>query len=82
MPSCARGIHLLSLRGILVAYFDVEALCCLKVVVAGYWLCCFGPPPAVGLPQSFLVAKQALLSLLYPFGLVRRLSGRFQVSRH
>ena len=42
MLSCAREIHVLCLRGILVAYHGVRALCCLEVVVVGCWLCHFG----------------------------------------
>ena len=58
MPSCAREIHVLCLKGILVAYLSVGALHCLKVVVAGSWLYYFGPRPAVGLPRgSWLLAK-------------------------
>ena len=38
MLNCARGIHVLCLKSILVAYLGVRALCCLKVVVAGCWL--------------------------------------------
>ena len=41
----------------MVAYLNVGALCCLGVVVAGCWLCHFGPRPAVGLPQGFVVAS-------------------------
>ena len=48
---------MLCLRSILVAYFGVEAFCCLQVVVAGSWLCRFGPRPAVGLLQSYPVAS-------------------------
>ena len=55
MPSYAREIHLLCFRDILVAYLGVGALCCLKVVVAGCWLCHFGSRPAVGLPWGFPV---------------------------
>ena len=47
MLSCACEIYVLCLRGILVAYLGVGALCCLGVVVAGCWLCRFGPHPAV-----------------------------------
>ena len=43
MPSYAREIHVLCFRGILVAYLGVEAFCCLKVMVAGCWLCRFWP---------------------------------------
>ena len=57
MPSCACGVHVLCLRGILVACLGLGVLCCLKVVVAGYWLCHFDPRPAVGLPQGFPVAS-------------------------
>ena len=57
MPSCARGIHMLCLRSILIAYLGVETLCCFEVVVAGFWLCHFGSCPAIGLPQGFLVAS-------------------------
>ena len=57
MLSCACEIHLLCLRGILVAYLGMRVLCCLKVVVAGCWLCHFGPRLAIGLPQGFLVAS-------------------------
>ena len=57
MPSCARGINVLYLKGILVAYLGVEALYCLEVVVAGSWLCCFGPRPAVGLSRNYLVTS-------------------------
>ena len=56
MLSCACEIHVLCLRDILVAYLGVGALYCLKVVVACCWLCHFGPCPAIGLPQGFLVA--------------------------
>ena len=56
MLSCARGIYVLCLKGIPVAYLGVGVLCCLGVVVAGCWLCRFGPCLAVGLPQDFLVA--------------------------
>ena len=56
MLSCAREIHVLCLGGILVACLGVGALGCLKVVVASSWLCHFGPRPAVGLPQGFIVA--------------------------
>ena len=56
MLSCKFDLYVLCLRGILVAYLGVEAICCLRVVVAGSWLCRFGPHPAVGLPQGFLVA--------------------------
>ena len=35
MPSCAGEIHVLCLKGILVAYLGVGALCCLEIVVAG-----------------------------------------------
>ena len=56
MPSCARGIHVLGFRGILVACLGVGAFHCLKVVVAGCWLCRFGQRPAIGLPQGFQVA--------------------------
>ena len=74
MPSCARKTHVSCLKGILVAYLGVRALCCLKIVVAGSWLCRFGPRLAVGLPQSYPVASQALLGKLNPFGFVGRLS--------
>ena len=57
MLSCARDLYVLCLRGILVAYLSVGALCCLKVVVAGCWLCHSGSRPAVGLPQDFVVAS-------------------------
>ena len=57
MPSCACGIHVLCLRGFLVAYIGVGVICCLGVVVAGSWLCRFGLRPAVRLPQGFLVAS-------------------------
>ena len=50
MLNCAREIHVLCVKGILVAYLGIGALCCLEVVVAGCWLCCFGPRPAFGLP--------------------------------
>ena len=50
MFSCAREIHMLYFKGILVAYLGVRALCCLEIVVAGCWLYHFGPHPAVGLP--------------------------------
>ena len=55
MPSCAREIHVLCLKGILVAYLGMGVFCCPEVVVASCWLCCFGPCLAVGLPQGFLV---------------------------
>ena len=42
--------------GILVACLGVGVFCCLKVVVAGYWLCCSGQRLAVGLPRGFPVA--------------------------
>ena len=57
MLSCARDLYMLYFRGILVAYLNVGALCCLEVVVASCWLCYFGPRSAVGLPQSFVVAS-------------------------
>ena len=57
MLSCARDLYMLYFRGILVAYLSVGALCCLGVVVAGCWLCHFGPHPAVGLSQGFVVAS-------------------------
>ena len=57
MPSYAREVYLLCLKGILVAYLGVRALCCLEVVVTGSWLCYCGPYPAVRLPQSFSVAS-------------------------
>ena len=44
-------------KGTLVTYLGMGALCSLKVVVAGCWLYCFGPRPAVGLPQGFPVAS-------------------------
>ena len=47
----------LCLRDILIAYLSVGALCCLKVVVAGCWLCHFGPCLAIGLPQGFVVVS-------------------------
>ena len=56
MLSCARDLYVLCFRSILVAYLSVRALCCLKVVVAGCWLCHFGPHSAIGLPQGFVVA--------------------------
>ena len=56
MLSCTREIHVLCLRSIIVAYLGVGALCCLKVMVAGCWLCHFGPRLAIGLSQGFLVA--------------------------
>ena len=56
MLSCARDLYVLCLRSILVAYLSVGALCCLKVVVAGCWLCHSGPRLATGLPQGFVVA--------------------------
>ena len=57
MPNCARTMRVLGLKNILVAYLGVRALCCLKVVVASFWLCRFGPRPAVGLLQGFPVAS-------------------------
>ena len=57
MLSCAHKIHVLCLRSILVIYLGVRAFCCLEVVVAGCWLCRFGPRLAIGLPQGFLVAS-------------------------
>ena len=75
-PSCARKMHVPCLKIIPVAHFGVRALYCFEVVVAGCWLCYFGPRPAVGLPRSFRVASQALFGPLNPFGLVRRLSRR------
>ena len=57
MPSCAREIHMLCLRGILVAYLGVRALCGLEIVVAGCWLYYIGPRLTVGLAQGFLVAS-------------------------
>ena len=56
MLSCACDLYMLCLRGILVAYLGVGARCCLGVVVASSWLCHFGPHPAIGLPQGFVVA--------------------------
>ena len=50
MLSYAREIHVLCFKGILVTYLGVGTLCCLEVVVAGCWLYCFGPRPAVRLP--------------------------------
>ena len=55
MLSCARDLYMLCLRGILVAYLSVGALCCLEVMVAGCWLCHFGSCPVVGLPRGFVV---------------------------
>ena len=46
---------MLCLVGILVAYLDVGTLCYFEAVVAGCWLCRFGPRLAVRLPQSFPV---------------------------
>ena len=57
MPSCACEIHVLYLKGILVAYLGVGAFRYLEVVFAGFWLCRFCPRPAIGLPQNFLVAS-------------------------
>ena len=73
MPSCAREIHVLCLKGILVACLGMGGFCCLKVVVAGCWLCRFDPHPTIWLPWGFLVAYKVLLGLLNPFELVRRL---------
>ena len=56
MLSCVCDLYVLCLRGILVAYLSVGALCCLKVVVAGCRLCHFGSRLAIGLPQGFVVA--------------------------
>ena len=56
MLSCAREVHVLCFKSILVAYLGVGALCCLKVVVAGCGLGHFGSRLAVGLPQGFLVS--------------------------
>ena len=51
MLSCAREIHVLCFISILVAYLGlgVGVLCCLEVVIAGCWLCHFGPRLAIGL---------------------------------
>ena len=57
MPSCARRMLVSCLVGIQVACLGVKAFCCLKIVVAGCWLCHFGPCPAVGLPRGLLVAS-------------------------
>ena len=57
MLSCARDLYMLCLKGILVAYLSLGALCCLGVVIAGCWLCHFGPRLAIGLPQGFVVAS-------------------------
>ena len=57
-------------------HFGVRVFGYLEIVVADCWLCYFGPRPAVGLPQGFLVASEALLGLLYLFGSVGRLLGR------
>ena len=57
MPSCAREIHVLCFKSILVAYLSMEALCCLEVVVAGSWLYHFGSCPAIELPRSYPVAS-------------------------
>ena len=56
MLSCARDLYVLCFRSILIAYLSVGALCCLKVVVVGCWLCHFDTRLAVGLPQGFVVA--------------------------
>ena len=56
MPSCACEIHVLCLKSILVACLVVGAFCCFKIMVAGCWLCHFGPCLAVGLPWGFLFA--------------------------
>ena len=77
MPSCACEIHVLCQKNFPVAYLGVRALCCLKVVVTGCWLCRFGPRLAIELPQGFPVASQALLGLFYPFGPVGRSSEPF-----
>ena len=57
MLSCARDLYILCLRGILVAYLSVRTLCCLGVVVAGCWLCHFGPRLTVRLLQGFVIAS-------------------------
>ena len=56
MLSCTCDLYMLCLKGILVAYLSVRALCCLGVVVAGCQLCYCSPRLAVGLPQGFVVA--------------------------
>ena len=66
LPQCLGGIHVLCLRSIFVAYLGVRALCCLEVVVAGYWLCHFGPRPAVGAPE-FPCCFLNLIGLALPF---------------
>ena len=55
MLSCAPDLYVLCLRSILVVYLSVGALCCLGVVVAGCWLCHFGPRLTIELPQGFVV---------------------------
>ena len=53
----AHGTHTCYvLKAFKVTCLGVETFCCLKVMVAGCWLCYFGPCLAVGLPQGFIVA--------------------------
>ena len=57
MLSRTHDLYVLCFRGILVAYLSEWALYCLGIVVAGCWLCHFGPRLAVGLLQGFVVVS-------------------------
>ena len=51
MLSCARDVYVLYLKGILVAYLSVGALCCLGIMVAGCWLCHLAHVQPLGCPK-------------------------------